>query len=144
MPATGDGGGGGAAPRFFSEALWGTIVFPDEISQLNSQLRNSVYLPTAFSPQQPTLPWSRWQANKHLLSAICRGIGTVLAQTSTRDRANEARRILHGAVNLHNQIVQQGIALRDNTAAYQQNWYDSLGWAIQNRAQDYDYLELMT
>ena len=32
MPAASQGGGGDAPARFFSKALWGTIIYPDETS----------------------------------------------------------------------------------------------------------------
>lgn len=137
------GGGGDAPPRFFSPALWGTIVFPDEIVQLSAALRGQVYAPTAFSPDQPSLPWTRWEANKHFLKAICEGIGPVLRAPTARLRAQKALDILQNASLLHTQIESSGLVLKDGASIYQQAWVQTLQWVLSDRARDYDYLEFI-
>ena len=47
-PPVEQGGGGNAPPRFFSSALWGTIVYPDETALLSNELRAQILTPSQF------------------------------------------------------------------------------------------------
>lgn len=92
--ANGQGGGGNAPARYFSGALWGTIIYPDETSQLTAAVRNQVLtLPTAFCAPvlaTPPLPWKRWEAGKHLVAVLGQTYGGLVATTDARTNANAA------------------------------------------------------
>ncbi len=67
---TGSGGGGDAPPRFFSRALWGTIVFPNETALLSDELREQVLTHSPFS--QPLARPQRCKAHSRALPCqIC-------------------------------------------------------------------------
>jgi hypothetical protein len=137
-------GGGPAPPRFFSRALWGTIVYPDETSQLPLSLRNQVLTQSAFSaPTASGLPWTRWEANKHLVSIICSTVSTIAATMNPRANAIFAKHLLDNAIAIHEQIANTGLKLRDDTNIYQQNWSDAIGAVLNEKQDDYDYLDLL-
>jgi hypothetical protein len=72
----GQGGGGNAPARFFSGALWGTIVQPDELILLPVALRSAVVTHSPYSSavaSAPSLPWEKWTANKHMVHTIAEG-----------------------------------------------------------------------
>lgn len=137
-------GGGAAPPRFFSRTLWGTIVYPDETSQLSLYLRNQVLTHSSFSsPTASGLPWSRWDANKHLVSIICSTVSAIATTMNPRVNASDAKQLLDNAITLHEQIADSGLKLRDDTNVYQQNWSDAIGAVLSEKQDDYDYLDLL-
>lgn len=140
------GGGGDAPPRFFSTCLWGTIVYPDEITQLPLELRRQIFTPSPFSPQNfnQNIPWSRWAANKHLVHSICSTVAAIASNVNARDNANQAKKILQNACTLHENISRNNIELADNTSDYQANWYNSIDALLTNYSADYDYIEILT
>ena len=133
------GGGGDAPARFFSAALWGTIVHPDETAQLPQHLRNRVLTSSPYST-----PWGRWQANKHLVHTICSVAAGIASQHDPKRCAEMARSALSDAVDLHAQISSIGLSLRDHTNTYQANWMNAIGDLLSGRGSDFDYLELIS
>lgn len=137
-------GGGPAAPRFFSRALWGTIIYPDETSQLPVAVRNQVLTQSSFSsPTASGLGWTRWDANKHLVNIICSTVSDVAATHNPRNNALTAKQLLDNAVQLHQHIASLGINLRDDTNVYQKSWSDAIDSLVSDRQDDYDYLDLL-
>ena len=144
---SGQGGGGNAPPRFFSGALWGTIIYPDETAQLTPGVRAQVLTPTTpfCGPvlATPPGPWTRWDSGKHLVSVLAQTFGTLAASTDARANANAAIERLKNAMALHASIKGQGVALGDSTDVYQWNWRLAADEMLTNRTTDYDYLELL-
>ena len=133
------GGGGGDAPaRHFSASLWGTIIDPDEVALLTGSLAAAVLTDSPYR-----VPWSRWQANKHLVHVIGSTIGDMAATTNLRTNANAAIARLEDAVELHAEIIAAGVQLRDSTDSYQANWAAALADVLAQHTSDYDYLELL-
>ncbi len=146
-PPAGQGGGGGdAPPRFFSTALWGTIVYPDEVVQLPATIQSQVLTQSSYSVQVTaagTLSWSRWDANKHLVNRICDWVGTAAANNNPRQNAEAAIAVLQRAETLHTQIMSAGVSLRDETNAYQNAWRQAIAQVLRDKSSDYDYLDLI-
>lgn len=146
-PPVAQGGGGAAPPRFFSSALWGTIVYPDETQQLPAPMRSAVLTPgTPFCTPvlaTPPLPWGRWESGKHLVCVLAQVYGALAASTDARANANTAIGQLSAALVQHASIKAVGISLVDNTDAYQANWRSAMQDTLNNRAGDYDYLTLL-
>jgi len=147
-PPTGQGGGGGAPPRFFSSSLWGTVVYPDEVALLSPALRSQVLTHSPFSqsvsPNPPFVNWSRWDAYKHLVNAICSVVSNIAANNDPRANANAAIALLQGAVDLHSDIAASGVLLRDDTNAYQGNWLAAMNDLLNRHSSDFDYLALLS
>jgi hypothetical protein len=140
------GGGGGAPSRFFSRALWGTIIYPDELAQLEPGLRNRVVTPTAFSAAVSANPpqiWPRWEANRHLLSMLGSEVSRLSAMANARTSANAVIDLLANAVALHGEIGRTGLVLGDRTNVYQENWRTAMHDTVTGLAQNYEYLELL-
>lgn len=136
---TAQGGGGDAPARYFSEALWGTIIRPDETALLPSDLQAEVLTSSPF-----TSPWDRWQANKHLVHVICSKVDELCKTATARDAANAALDVLAHAVALHTNIMEtQHITLKDNTASYQAAWQNAMNQLLKNATDNYDYLEML-
>jgi hypothetical protein len=146
-PAANQGGGGDAPPRFFSRALWGTIVYPDEVAFLPSDLARQVVVHSPFSAPvsgtSPFLAWPRWDANKHLVYTICQTVGEITRAAGPRVAAQAAISILDAAITLHTRIAAPGLRLRDNTAAYQIPWRNAMRRLLSEHGNDFDYLELL-
>jgi hypothetical protein len=144
--ANGQSGGGNAPARYFSGALWGTIIYPDETSQLTVAVRNQVLTPpTAFCAPvlaTPPLPWKRWEAGKHLVTVLGQTYGGLAATTNARTNANDAVARLTSALTLHAMIKGLGITLGDSTDAYQANWRLAMTDLLTNRATDFDFREM--
>ena len=140
----GTGGGGDAPPRFFSTALWGTIVFPDETQQLSDALREQVVTHSPFSDPLTPGVWSRWDANKHLIYLLCSSIGTVSAIEDARAAAQSGMTTLANAVVLHEEIEEELIDLRDGTNVYQANWRAAMDKLLASHDDDFDYLEMLS
>ena len=146
-PRTGEGGGGGAPPRFFSSKLWGTIIYPDEVIKLPADLRNQVLTNSPFSTSvslsQPFAPWTRWNASKHLVHIIGSAIANVTACDEPRANAGAAISVLEEATALHGSIAAGGLVLADNTNAYQRNWQLAMTDLLNTHSKDFDYLALL-
>ena len=147
QPPTGQGGGGDAPPRFFSRALWGTIIHPDEIAQLEAGLRARVVTPSAFSgpvTANPPQPWSRWDANRHLLAIIGAELSRLSGMGQAKVSANAVVQLLAGAVDLHAEIRRTtGIVLADGTGLYQDNWRGAMEDLLRDLDDNYTYLEML-
>jgi hypothetical protein len=141
------GGGGDAPPRYFSQNLWGTFVYPDELFQLPISLRERILSPTPFSSTldgKLPIPWTRWEANKHLLFIIGQAVNQISQIQNAVDCASAAIRLLENSVRLSNDILSTGLALRDDTCCYQDNWRQAMIKGIEKFRQDYDYLSLIS
>jgi hypothetical protein len=144
QPPGPQGGGGDAPPRFFSAALWGTIIYPDETRPLPAAIRTQVLTPSPFSTQvSSNLPWERWDSNKHLLYILASTLGGMATVQDPRANARAAIDRLQKAGDLHQLIQQSGIFLTDNTNVYQANWRLALEDLLRDRAGDFDYLDLL-
>ncbi len=145
-PVSGGGGGGDAPPRFFSSAIWGTIVYPDEIAPLSPALRNQIVTGSPFSdpvtPGPPYAGWSRWESNKHLVYKLCEKVAEIAESTIARECASAAVTHLDTAVTLLDQVEDEMATLADNSGTYQQPWRDVMRTLLNDRADDYDFLEL--
>lgn len=144
------GGGGGAPPRYFSKALWGTIVFPDEYAALSPTLRKIVHTSSPFSkgvginPPFARSQLPKWDAYKHLIYVIGTMVQELGAAESARRAAEVAKQVLEVSVATHAQIEAfMGVALKDETAQYQPTWLDALDGTLKHNKSDYDYLDLM-
>jgi len=146
-PPSGRGGGGEAPSRFFSSSLWGTIIYPDEVTILPTDLQAQILTSSPFSsqvtPGQPFLRLRRWDANKHLVYSICSTVAEIAETNDPRRNATDAINILQNAVNLHGDIAGRGHTLSDNTNAYQESWRTALSELLTNRSSDFAYLELL-
>ena len=142
----GQGGGGDAPARFFSKALWGTVVYPDETQSMGVALRSQVLTSTSFCDAvmaTPPTAWPRWEAGKHLVCALAETSAELAALKTARASADAARQRLTGSVALYGQIRQMGLQLKDSSDAYQENWRLAISDVLSNRSADYDYLELI-
>lgn len=139
------GGGGKAPARFFSRSLWGTIVYPDETSLLPAPLQGLVLTQSSFStPTASNGPWSKWEANKHLVNIICSTVTDIAATNAPRTNANQAIDILNGAISLHQQIKSTELIVRDSANVYQENWRDAMSDLLNNHSDDFDYLAMLS
>jgi hypothetical protein len=142
--AIGQGGGGNAPARFFSTALWGTVIYPDETVSLIAPVRQQVLTLSPFSVAVgQNLAWDRWAANKHLVYSLGTTYQQIAVQPNARLNANAAITRLQQAVALHSAIQGGGLFLADNTSAYQQPWLIAAQSLLNDRGGDYDYLELL-
>ena len=140
------GGGGDAPPRFFSKALWGTVVYPDETQVMSGALRAQVLTATPFCGAvmaKPPTAWRRWDAGKHLVCVLAETAAELAGITTARASADAAKQRLADAIELYGEIRASGMQLKDNSDAYQKNWRLALSDVLNDRAADYDYLELM-
>lgn len=145
MVSAAQGGGGNAPARFFSGALWGTIVYPDETSQLSAAIRTQVLTPSPFSaPVSSNLPWSRWDSGKHLVYILAKQISAMAAEKDPRKNAKKAIALLNNALSLHTAIEQSNVFLTDNTNAYQANWKAALEDLLKDHQSDFDFFDLMS
>jgi hypothetical protein len=147
-PPPGQGGGGKAPPRFFSHSLWGTIIYPDEITRLPQPLRSQVLTHSPFSSRvssnRPFTAWTQWAARKHMVYIICSEVATIANNSDPLVNANTAIKLLQRAVNLHGSIASTALTLRDNTNAYQENWRLAMTDLINTCSADYSYLALLS
>ena len=144
MPAASQGGGGDAPARFFSNALWGTIIYPDETSQLPAAIRTQVLTPSPFSgPVASNLPWPRWDSGKHLVYLLAQQFLTMAAEKDPRKNAEAAIVLLDRALSLHAAVQQSNVFLGDNTNAYQANWKAALEDLLRDNQGDFDFFDLM-
>jgi len=144
QPVAAQGGGGDAPPRFFSTALWGTIIYPDETTQLPVNLRTQILTQSPFSaPVASSLSWSRWDSGKHLVFLLASMFAQMAAVTDPRRNATTAIQQLQRAVQFHQAIQQRGVFLADNTGLYQDNWRLALEDLLRDNAADFEYFDLL-
>jgi hypothetical protein len=138
------GGGGDTPARFFSAELWGTIVYPDEIAALPARLKNSIITQSRYSNSvRSNLKLDKWEANKHLVTAISNVVKKIAETDNARASANAAIYILKEAERLHGEIAKLGIQLKDRTSSYQRNWRRALENLLAKHTSDFDYLQLL-
>lgn len=148
-PTVPGGGGGDAPPRYFSRALWGTIIYEDEWALLPQDLRDQVLTSSPFSGSvratPPFLPWERWAANKHLVYTICKSVQSFCEETDAELVLDAVRDHLTESVALHEAIAESlGFALRDDTSTYQAPWRTALQSVKANQADDFELLRLIS
>lgn len=144
QPPAGQGGGGAAPPRFFSQTLWGTIVYPDETVQLPAPLRDRVLTLSSFSePVGAGRDWQKWDANKHLINVIASTVAEIASAEDARANARVALDRLEAAAQLHTEIAQAGLLLGDDTNVYQANWAAALGQLLNDNEDDFNYLSML-
>ncbi len=142
MEAASQGGGGDAPARFFSSALWGTIIHPDETVRLPPNLRDQVLTLSPFSiPVTSNLPWSRWDSGKHLVYMLAKQFTAMATEKDPRKNAQTAIDLLDRAISLHADI-QKIESLGDNTSAYQANWKAALEELLRENQGDFDFFDL--
>ncbi len=137
-------GGNSALPaRYFSRALWGTVVFPDETGLLPSSMQARIFSPSPFATAPPPMGWSRTDAKKHLTHTICKGLQDIADKGTTAECRKAANELLGDAVQLHEEIAEHRVELRDNAASYQANWQAALGIMLERHEDDFEFLELL-
>lgn len=143
-PPAEQGGGGNAPPRFFSSALWGKIVYPDETALLSNELRAQILTPSAFCTQvMANVAWGRWDAGKHLVCVLATLFDQISGNTNARANALSAITRLDGVLALHAAVNAEGLTLRDDADCYQANWRLALVDLLAQRSADFDYLDLL-
>ena len=147
-PSDGSGGGGNAPPRYFSRALWGTIIYEDEFALLSQGLRQQVLSTTPFSSDvsanPPYLPWSRWDANKHLVHVICETTRDLCQNLDAAVVLDDAINQLTSVIQLHAQVATEGIQLGDNTTSYQVPFRAALASLKAGNSDDFELLRLLS
>lgn len=142
--SAGVGGGGNAPPRFFSETLWGKVVYPDDVVRIQQPLVTQVLTHSPFSSNvsasPPNLPWSHWDANKHLLYVIFSKVMTLLTNTDAENVAIDVSSHLASAIQIRTSIINQGISLNDPTNSCQMNWLSVMQDLIAQHQDRYEYL----
>lgn len=137
-------GGNAASPaRFFSTSLWGTIVQPDEIVLLPRELQTQILTHSEYSAAveaSPSLPWKKWDANKHLVELLLDTAGS-LSSLKAEGAASTAAGMLTRAIELHKKIENAGFRLKDQTNTYQQPWLQSLKRILIEHSDDYLWLK---
>lgn len=139
----GQGGGGGAPARLFSTPLWGTIVQPDELTQLSPQLRNKIISASPYATAAASasaVPISRWDSFKHLIHVIGFSVATLSELNQARPAMDAAITLLAGANALLTQVRATGIELKDGTDQYQMAWSSAASRLLVDNAADYGYL----
>lgn len=149
VPSENSGGNGKAPPRFFSEALWGTIVSPDEIELLPKDLQTKILVTNTFSnalsssAQVSHAKWSRWDANKHFVAQIAKKVGEIAAEQTIENRLKLAMDVLKNAELMHNQIERNGILLKkESTNQYQTIWREVAAFVRTEQQEDFEWIDL--
>lgn len=138
----GQGGGGDAPPRYFSAALWGTIVHPDETLQLTPAQKAQVVQNSPYAQNLGTgVQWSKWDSYKHMVHVIATTTAPLAQGANARTAMTSAVAALTAANVVHGAIRATGLRLRDGTDAYQSAWAAAGTRLIANNADDYDWLE---
>jgi hypothetical protein len=146
QPPAGQGGGGDAPPRFFSSALWGTIIYPDEIAQLTQPLQAQIMVHSPYSGPTAAasgLPWKKWDAYKHLVHVNAATIKPLADLRDARQAMSSAVALLNAANGLHSTIRNAGLRLKDNTDGYQAAWAAAGTRMLTDNSDDYDYLAMI-
>jgi len=147
QPAPAQRGGGDAPPRFFSTPLWGTIVYPDEVLQIDAGLQSQVLSHSPYSAQvQPGLGtrWEKWDSYRHMVHKVMERGQQLADLHDARDAMQQVVGDLRSANRLHAQIVSQGLRLRDGSDSYQPSWASAATRLLTEGADDYDWLELQS
>ena len=130
--------------RLFSEALWGTIVYPDETAQLPSELRDKICTRSPFSgPVHSGADWRPGDSWRHLVCVIGDRGTRVADAGSAKECALSAIAVLEAAVVCQTE-VRSHVSLRDGSDAYQAPWCEALRALLETQGTDYDFLELLT
>jgi hypothetical protein len=147
QPAEGGGGGGDAPPRLFSTALWGTIIYEDEFALLSDQLRAAILTSSPFSgavsAAPPFLPWTRWDANKHLVYLLAAHASNALKELNAENACVAVIDHLKQAIFLHSRIASEGVALADGTNTYQNPWRAALSSLIAGCGDEFELLRMV-
>lgn len=141
------GGDGSNPPRFFSENLWGKVIYPDDVVRLSPPVANQVLNPTPYSTNvsstPPNLPWSHWDSHKHLLHTIHTKIANLASIQDAEVSAALSISHLNAAVQIKTQITSLGIALNDPTNKCQENWSSALSDLIAQEKDSFEYLKMI-
>lgn len=139
------GGNGKSPARFWSNALWGTIICPDEIIQIPQKdlvqaiLTHSPYCIPVINDN--TYPWPKWDSYKHVVYVMGAIINEMAATRSPKANMETAISVLLKATELHTRINKL-MTLKDYSASYQSQWVKACRTILQKRANDYDYFDL--
>lgn len=145
------GGGGKAPPRFFSGSLWGTMVSPDELDQLDPAMLAKVMIHTPFSQAlanatKPSLAtWGKGDSKRHMVHVVASKVATLASHPTARACAQAAVAHLARAEALHAEIARLRLPIPLKTESkntYQTAWRKVLERLLVEQADDYSYLEL--
>lgn len=151
-PKEGGGGGGKAPPRFFSGSLWGTMVCPDELDQLDARVLERVMTHTPFSQAlaraaKPSLvAWGKGESKRHMVHVVASKVAALAAFPTARECARAAVAHLTSAEALHAEIANLRLPIPLKTESkntYQTVWRRVAEKILVKRADDYSYLELL-
>ncbi len=87
--------------------------------------------------------WPKWDANKHLINVIATRVSELVETNEPRANAQIAINWLEDAVQLHSEIAQAGMQLRDDTNVYQSHWAAALTDLLNNNGADFDFLSML-
>lgn len=130
-------------PRFFSTALWGTVIYPDETYNLSQDLQDQILQPSPFTRNLNPVTWKKGDASRHLVYAIASKVEEIAVQTTPRECAASALLVLDNAIALHGQLAAEMLTLADQANAYQQSWRSAVQQLLDEQGDDLDYLELL-
>lgn len=138
------GGGQPYPPRYFSEALWSTIILPDATIRLTPALWTQIESASQFGPKSASdVGWDHWTSYKHLVSVLGRSLQTISQTISARQCAELAIERLTHAANLHRQIEDMTIDVGNDANRYQANWVRALTDLLDRNSEDFDYLAML-
>ena len=150
-PAEQRGGPGEIAPRFFSGALWGTVIYSDEVVRIPSAVRSVVMTHSPHSQlitdpaTHGNVKWSRHLADKHLVHIVGETAASIAAHSSARAAARAAIEHLAHAGSIFGSIANVPVPLKqESQCIHQVVWRGVLEQLLADRSDDYDYLELMS
>lgn len=142
------GGGGDAPPRLFSKSLWSTFVFPDELVQMPTSIRDKVLSESPWHDLDPLSPEyfrsdiSKWDTNKHLIYVLGQSIEEILTHESVAVRQGMVLELLESAALLHDEISEY-YSVKDSADMHQAMWVRGLQKFIRDHKSDLEYLDML-
>jgi len=140
-------GRNGGAVRLFSKNLWGTFVYPEELTSIQTSLASQLLTRSPFTLNlniEGTIPIRKAVAQNHLLYVIGTTIENLISTCpSYKDRTNEVISMLRNAEELIFNIRRQK-TFKDETFSYQQQWRNVLETSLDLYADQFAFLELLS
>lgn len=134
-----------ASTKFFSVPLWHPLRFPDDFPTLPSPQADPFLTPSPWSqiPQarQVAARWGDADARRHFMYTTTQWIDAAMALPTPRERAIHAKEHLDQA--MAHWVTLSRLRYQTPHSLPHAEWSALLGWALTNRAQDYDWLDLL-
>ena len=131
------------AQRYFSAALWSTILAPDEIARLEDKTWNGIRSDSPFGPNYKTDAIDERTAHNHLIHTLANEAPRIANDNSIRKNLVKAQNFLLDASYRYEIVLNELGSVADTANVHQKNWADGINNFLKTNSDRVEYVDLL-